>query len=613
MKNSWLFCLSIVLSLVPVSLGGCNASDTGPGAGPMLLSISQVRDEKASRAFVGKTVEVCGVVVADYRGPDQLGGVYLQDADAKDAGDSSTMFLRIDRSEAVSVGDHIHVKGVLVRAGERPQLKPDVSEGSVAVRNDGKIASARPHELTFDGREIDWKSLDGRLVRFTDDMIVTDTHDLARYGQVTLSANERLYVATEMIDPNDADPAGVSTAGDSNVAAVNAFDDLSRNRSIVLDDGSAKENPESLYLLNATENSNGTRTLRVGTRIKNLTGIVTNVRGRFMVMPSGNLDIEYAERPAVPDLGECDVKIASFNVLNYFTTIDNGRNQARGADNAEEFQRQEAKLVSALNALDADVIGLMEMENKPGVEKRLVAALNRDVEGTPYQGVGRPDGLSDAPGGGNAIRVGIIYRRDRVKPVDSVQMVVDPAFYDARTPLVQTFHRVGEKTRFTVVVNHFKSKGSRGAKGADRDMKDGQGANNASRRKQAEALVEYVAALQQKHGAVNLLILGDLNAYSQEDPIDTLRAAGLIDLVHTHSSEEKPYSYVYYGRAGCLDHAFATPELASMVSNTAIWHINSSEPKFLDYNLEFNPKPYYQPDAFRSSDHDPVLVGLDLE
>ncbi|MFG0256154.1 MAG: ExeM/NucH family extracellular endonuclease, partial [Rhodopirellula sp. JB053] len=439
-------------------------------------------------------------------------------------------------------------------------------------------------------------------------------HDLGRYGQVTLSANERLYVATEVVDPNDADPSGVSTAGDGNVAAVNAFDDLSRNRSIVLDDGSAKENPQSLYLLpNANEPSHAPRTLRLGTRIKNLTGIVTNVRGRFMVMPAGNLDIEYAARPAVPDLGECDVRIASFNVLNYFTTIDNGRNQARGADNAEEFQRQEAKLVAALKALDADVIGLMEMENKPGVEERLIAALNRDVEGTPYRGVGRPNGLKDAPGGGNAIRVGIIYRRDRVEPTGEVQMVIDPAFYDARTPLVQEFHRVEEKTRFTVVVNHFKSKGSRGAKGANRDMKDGQGANNASRRKQAEALVAYAADLRQKHGAVNLLILGDFNAYSQEDPIDTLRAAGLVDLVHTHSNEEKPYSYVYYGRAGCLDHAFATPELASMVSNTAIWHINSEEPRFLDYNFEFNPKPYYQPDAFRSSDHDPVLVGLDLE
>ncbi|EMI52473.1 extracellular nuclease [Rhodopirellula sallentina SM41] len=599
------------VALVPFSIGGCDAEDQE--AVPRLLSISQVRDNDFAREITGKVVEVSGVVVADFRGPDQLGGVYIQDIDTEDAQSASAMFIHISESESISVGDLIHVGGILVSGGDRPRLKPVNNAGDYDVRNDGQIVAVKPAELPFDGDAIDWEDYDGRLVRFTDDMIVTDTHDLARYGQVTLSASERLYVPTELIDPNDPEPTGESTSGSENVAAIRAAETRDQNRSIVLDDGSAKENPQSLFLLpEATGSAGVPRTLRLGTRIKNLTGVVTKVRGRYMVMPAGTLDIEYVDRPSVPDLGDCDLTIASFNVLNYFTTIDDGRNQARGADNPEEFQRQEAKLVAALKSLDADVIGLMELENKPGVEESLVAALNSTVDGSPYRGVGRPDGLNAAPGGKNAIRVGLIYRSDLVEPTGKVQMVVDEAFANARTPLVQEFRLVGDEIPFSVVVNHFKSKGSRGAKGPERDMKDGQGANNASRRKQAEAIAGYVATLQQTRGAVNLLVLGDLNAYSQEDPIDTLRAAGLVDLIHTHAGEQSPYSYVYYGRAGCLDHAFATPELAAMVSGAAIWHINSSEPRFLDYNLEFNPKPFYRQDPFRSSDHDPVLVGIDL-
>ncbi|WP_404307044.1 ExeM/NucH family extracellular endonuclease [Neorhodopirellula lusitana] len=603
------FALAVCLS--PLSMCGCFATDHESKV--ERLSISQVRDYDQSRAKVGRPVVISGVVVADFREPGQLGGVFLQDAKSTATGNPSAMFLRLDRATPISVGDHIQVRGILLGGGDRPLLKPFDNATSLDIINRGIVAEVKPIELSLGTEEIDWGSLEGMLVRLTGDMVVTDTHDLTRYGQVTLSANDRLYVPTEYIDPNDSEPSGTSTSGDGNVSKVRATDVENKSHSIILDDGSAEQNPSKMFLLPQTNDGSPSQsTLRLGTKIINLTGVVTKARGRYMVMPAGEMTIEYAPRPPVPNVGDSDLRIASFNVLNYFTTIDNGSNQARGADTPEEFDRQQRKLVAALSKLDADVVGLMELENNLLAEEKLVAALNESVSGNPYQGVGRPDGFQEAPGGKDAICVGIIYRADRVAPCGTVKMVVDDAFVNARTPLVQEFRRIGDESTFTVIVNHFKSKGSRGAKGLDRDMKDGQGANNASRRKQAKALAAYVASVRQSHGATNLLILGDLNAYSQEDPIDTLRAAGLVDLIHTHAGDEIPYSYVYYGQAGCLDHAFATPELAAMVSGTAIWHINSSEPKFLDYNLEFNPKPFYRADAFRSSDHDPVLVGIDL-
>jgi predicted extracellular nuclease len=107
-----------------------------------------------------------------------------------------------------------------------------------------------------------------------------------------------------------------------------------------------------------------------------------------------------------------------------------------------------------------------------------------------------------------------------------------------------------------------------------------------------------------------------LNAYEQEDPIDALRAKGLVDLHERFEEETSPraraasYSFVYRGQSGSLDHALATDELSKHITGVATWHINADEPRFLDYNQEYNPKTLYEVNPFRSSDHDPVLIGI---
>jgi predicted extracellular nuclease len=300
--------------------------------------------------------------------------------------------------------------------------------------------------------------------------------------------------------------------------------------------------------------------------------------------------------------------VASFNVLNYFTTIDDGTNNARGADSDVEFQRQQAKTVAAIRALQADVIGLMEIENTAKAEADLVAALNADHGSEVYVGCGVPKGFSETLGGADAIRVGLIYRRDRVESLSEVAMITDPAFAIARTPLMQTFRSVEGGQPFTVIVNHFKSKGGDDEADPENQNKgDGQGAFNAARRKQAIAITKAIETMKVDGQEPRVLVIGDLNAYRQEDPIDVLRSAGLVDL---HASNQDEYSFVYYGQAGSLDHAFASPALAQDVTGVATWHINSDEPRFLDYNTEFQPEALYRPNPWRSSDHDPVLIGI---
>jgi predicted extracellular nuclease len=196
-------------------------------------------------------------------------------------------------------------------------------------------------------------------------------------------------------------------------------------------------------------------------------------------------------------------------------------------------------------------------------------------------------------------------------------MIQDEAFFGARTPIVQTFKPKGTGKPFSVIVNHFKSKGGANrAEKADKNKGDGQGAYNAKRRGQALAICNFIEENSRGNQQPRVLVIGDLNAYEQEDPIDALRANGLVDLHElvgkndNQAQAPKSYSYVYRGQSGSLDHAFGTKSLAKDVTGVAVWNINADEPRSMDYNQEFKPKELFKPDPFRSSDHDPVLIGI---
>lgn len=487
-------------------------------------------------------------------------------------------------------------------------------ETSTEETKDATKDVIEPGTIVGDLGSIDWDSKIDEEIVISGDLVVVDTYDLARRGQIKV-ARKRLYVPTSQIDPNDADPSATSFEGGSNVAKVTQSQKFNDLATITIDDDSADQNifPPTLF----PELGQSLATVRVGSTIHGVSGKLVKAGRNLLLVADQPLDWTPAERPERPDIGNANVTVSSFNVLNYFTTIDDGSNNARGADSNSELDRQQAKIVSAILALDADVIGLMEIENNIDAEKRLVDALNRELGSAAFQGCGLPDDFRSAPGGQDSIRVGMIFRTDKVKPVGRVSLIKDDAFLRARTPIVQSFQSVSEGTPFTVIVNHFKSKG--GADRADvanKNKGDGQGAYNAVRRAQSLAICQYIADLEENNNnKPRVLVIGDLNAYDQEDPIDAMRANGLVDLNERFNqspadANEKHYSYIYRGQSGSLDHAMATTSLADDVTGIATWHINADEPRFLDYNQEYNPKPLYQPDPFRSSDHDPVLIGI---
>ena len=322
--------------------------------------------------------------------------------------------------------------------------------------------------------------------------------------------------------------------------------------------------------------------------------------------------------------------MASFNVLNYFTTLDApgeplcGPNllDCRGAHSEAELARQRDKIVAALSEIDADVVGLIEIENDAGASVAdLVGALNDTV------GAGTYDYIDTGTIGGDAIKVALIYKPGTVTPIGDFAILdssVDPTFIDTknRPVLVQTFADVTQ-ARFTVAVNHLKSKGSPCDDVGDPDANDGQANCSGTRTLAAQALANFLATDPTGSGDPDFLIIGDLNAYAQEDPITALEAAGYTDLIDTFVGPDA-YSFVFDSQIGYLDHALANGSLLGQVTGVTEWGINADEIPLLDYNdgvLDANERSFeresdaldiYDPDPFRSSDHDPVIVGLDL-
>ncbi|HEX2312094.1 MAG TPA: ExeM/NucH family extracellular endonuclease [Thermomonospora sp.] len=532
---------------------------------PATHQIAEVQGRDETSPLAGRTVRVEGVVTGDFQKGDQLGGFFLQDPtpDADPATSDGLFAFAGEGLANVKPGDRVLVTGRAVEFNGLTELSPVTA---VDVCGTGTIEPAahdlpRAEGATFEPHE-------STLLTFPERLTATEHYQLGRYGEVTVSANGRLFQPT--------DRPGVSQAAND-------------RRRLLVDDGSTRQNRVPVPYTEP-------HALRLGDTVTGLTGVLSYGFGSYRLQPTRPVEFHRAnERPAAPGpVGPANVKVASFNTLNWFTTL--GR---RGADTAEEQERQLAKLVAALKGLDADVVGLMEVENNGDTAvKALVDRLNAAVGAGTYSWVRHPHPGTDE------IHVTLIYKPARVRPAGAPRSSTDAVF--DRPPLAQTFKRTRGGVPFTVIVNHFKSKNCGDATGPDADQGDGQGCWNARRVKQAQAVAALAADVPHP------LVIGDLNAYGHEDPIRALAAAGLTSQTERFVPAHRRYSYVFDGQSGELDHVLAARSLARRVTGAAIWHINSDEPNILDYNTEYNPPGLYKPDAYRSSDHDPVIIGLRL-
>ncbi len=403
------------------------------------------------------------------------------------------------------------------------------------------------------------------------------------------------------------------------VSGYSAYLDEIAKRQIILDDGSSTQNPDPILFARGGNPLSATNTLRGGDTVASITGVLDERFEGYRIQTSTGVNFTPANpRPnIVPDVGGT-LKVVSFNVLNYFNGNGTGGGfpTPRGADNLTEFNRQRDKTIAAILGLNADVVGLIEIENdgygSTSAIQDLVNGLNA-VAGADTYALINP-GISQL--GTDEIAVGFIYKPGSVTAIGSAATVADGFGQGAfntnnRKPLAQTFQQNSTGEQFTAVVNHFKSKGSSSGGVGDADAGDGQGLSNGTRTRAAQDLAAWLATNPTGTTDVDYLIMGDLNAYAQEDPLTTLESAGYNNLF-----ADSTYSFVFDGQWGSLDHALANSSLTAQVSGAEIWHINADEPNVLDYNTNFKStgqqSSLYNPDAFRASDHDPVVVGLNL-
>lgn len=612
---------------------------------PAVTRIHAIQGRDENSPLHGQRVTVEAVVTAYMPG---LNGFFMQEQEADYDGDPLT-------SEGVFVyyGSAAKNPGVSeATVGQRVRLTASVGDFRNQTQLGGELIDfsvlgagtlPAPARLTLPVSDMALlEAHEGMLVEVRaasgGPLVVTDNYSLGRYGTVALAPNAPLVQFTEVSAPDN--------------QGYSEFVQTARRSQILLDDGLGSQNPATV-LARGGQPLSATNTLRTGDATSGVVGVLDEFydsnsdayQTSYRVQPTQAPLFSGPPRPTAEEfraaVGSATVKVGAANVLNFFnvvgatsgsgqvmfTTPLGSRQGIRGANNAEELKRQTDKIVAMLIGMDADAIGLMEIQNNGFGADSALAALTRALNassdkpaGAVYDYVKGPfsDGTrDDVPGvGDDAITGAIVYRSDRVTPQGQA-LVASGAAYPAfsaaggnRVPLAQTFTvpTAAGGEAFTLVVNHFKSKGSLLPGDGNPGRFDGQGNNNAARVQAAHQLHQWLSELP--GGAPpNLVLLGDFNAYSREDPITTLQDRG-------YRKVSQGFSYAFRGLAGSLDHILVSPRLIGRVGQAVKWAINAEEPVVLDYNLEFRSPAqqagYYGPTAYRASDHNPIVLGLNF-
>ncbi len=627
---------------------------------PIVIFIHDVQGNGAATPIPGATVTVEGIVTADFQGSLQVRGFFLQeedvDADADPATSEGIYVFCSACPTAVAEGQKVQVTGTVSEFNNMTEITATTAPSVVVTNAGNNLALVTPAtiDLPIAGVVDDYyEAREGMKVTFVDTLTVSEYFELGRFGQTVLYEGGRPRQFTEANPP-----------GAAGLAAH--LDNLSRREVILDDDNNAQE----WYLTTSTPagpadglqyvfyprangglsvGTQGTDFFRGGDLVNSLTGVLDWSFPGFgantwRIRPTAANPATFTvanPRPATPPAVGGAIKVVGMNLLNYFTTIDTtasnssgpcgpgGTLDCRGADSVAELTRQRDRASIVVCTLNADVYGFAELENTtPSASiTDLLGAINARCGGAhPYAFVN-----TGATLGTDAIRVQEIYRTGIVSPVGSPLSDLDPVHN--RPPTAQTFDVVDAANpafgqRFTVITNHFKSKGCPGT-GADADQGDGQGCFNATRTAQATRLLTWInSTVVPAAGDPDVILVGDFNAYAKEDPVTTLISGGYSDL-ETLFHGANAYSYLFDAQLGHLDYGFASASMVSQVTGADAWHINADETDLFDYNDEIKdtgestfeekpdgsalvpPRVVFQPGTpYRASDHDPVLLGL---
>ncbi len=629
-------CISpLTLAAIVLGIAACSDSVEAPatpqasvssapttGCGAKAMRISEVQGAAALSSLAGSTATVEAVVTSPYL--STVGGIFVQEERDHRDGDPATsegLVILLDPSKVAKPGDLVRVTGLVTEFGDEPgksvtalkDLTEFLSCGSAPIPAVASIEQA-PVVLA------DWERFEAMRVTLDLPVTVIRNDRLGSDGELQVSLSGRQFQPTEIHPPGE--------------DARRLSEDNQRNR-LILDDGQNAQYPKKIsWLAQAVTQETP---FRIGTRLGEVEGFFDERGGSYRVHVAKPPVVEQAPRPKLPPSVKGELEIMSFNLENWFNGDGKGGGfpTSRGAADKAGLLRQRAKLVAAIAANAPDIAALIEVENDGDQPKtalsELVDALNAQTQ-LGYASVVPPGAAAkalDAKLGGDEIRVAIIYRKTKVRiKGNSAALTTGPFERLNRPPLAQTFERLGKGKGtgqvFTLVVNHWKSKGGCDPSNtANVDRNDSQACWNPVRVEAARAMMDWLKTDPTASGDPDQLVLGDFNAYSQEDPLRLMEEAGFMHLAEG-TSKAPSYSYSWDGSVGRLDHAFASKSLKSQVADADIWHINADEYPGFAYAAPLLSEPeqqaralaisgaLYRKHSFRTSDHDPLLVGLNL-
>ena len=295
---------------------------------------------------------------------------------------------------------------------------------------------------------------------------------------------------------------------------------------------------------------------------------------------------------ALDQNGQHRLVVCAMN-LEYYLVSDFG--QGYGPDSKTEHERQRQKTSKALAAVHADIYGVVEVQKGAGALNELAHDLD-SLTGRKYKFI-----TATSTAAGTYTQSAFIYCSETVQQYSPI---IEAGGGPSDRRYMVIFKEISTGETFIFSINHFRSKSGNGT-GPDADQHDGQSSYNGTRTVEAQNVISTGARISQSNNEPDILVMGDLNAYSMEDPIRKFTGNGYTNL-HKYFHQNTSYSYCFRDEVGTLDHALANATLLPQVTGMLAYHINSDENDKYTYDKSTDVT------MFRSSDHDPILVGLRL-
>jgi predicted extracellular nuclease len=529
--------------------------------------ISTIQGDEYYSPLKGQAVTTRGTVT--WVSSDE--GVYIEDVTSPPLDSHSRALFVSDKSlgNSVAPGHLLAISGQVAELGssrDKMTSLTNISGFEICSETSALHLTEARLPMNSSTRE----TLEGMQVSFGQPLTVTDVYKLSD-GELTVSGSGVLRIPTEVVMPGTA--AARREAENRNLALVVSL-------------------PAAIH-----------SPLPVGAIFNELNGLMGHNGRTQQLFLQGEPGAETPGLDIIEPAMDQQVRVVNSNLLNFFNGDGKGGGfpTERGAKNQAEFLAQSARTQAAMARIQPDLLAVQELENDGfgtgSAAQSLLVLLNNSGHGD-WAFIEAEAGHI----GGDVITVGLFHRQQVLEAVGAPQTLASTEFRGlSRQPLAQLFRDRRTGVEFLVAANHLKSKGSCPDDGTNADQDDGQGCWNPARASAVTAELEWIDRLSESLGTKNILIMGDMNAWRQEDPIRKFLESSWVDLVE-HLSGLPQYSFLYWGQTGTLDYVFASDSMSSYARSAVIWHINANRAR----NME-HPQPW-----LRASDHDPVIVDFDF-